>query len=221
MTTSGVVPSLVRGDTPTSRRRAHAGSGTGRGRAYFRIPPGSHGTENITPARTPDSLTRWCTPSPCSDFFSPACQVAGSLHDRRVRHVAGPTNGSGGHIRWSRWASEADGRGEAWVPGGPGGAASPVCSVFRAWRVRAGRYTRLWWACRLGSHRYQEWDQLMRFGNTYDWRVDALHERRLETGRAGTLALHGRRPGWAHPNAPTSRRADCPASPRSGEDRPS
>jgi hypothetical protein len=86
-------------------------------------------------------------------------------------HVAGPTNGSAGHIRWSRWASEADGRGEAWVPDGPGGAASPYAASVRAWRVRGGRYTRLWWAYRLGSHRYQEWDQLMRFGGAYDWRV--------------------------------------------------
>lgn len=76
-----------------------------------------------------------------------------------------------GHIRWSRWSAEAVGHGRAWVPNGPGGGVKPYPASVRASRVRAGRYTRLWWAYGTGRHRYQEWDRLMRFGSGYDWRV--------------------------------------------------
>jgi hypothetical protein len=79
--------------------------------------------------------------------------------------------GRHGHIRWLRWSSEAIGRGRAWVPNGPGGGVRPYPAAVRAWGVKAGRYTRLWWAYGVGSHRYQEWDKLLRFGSTYDWRV--------------------------------------------------
>lgn len=75
-----------------------------------------------------------------------------------------------GHIRWLRWSSQAIGHGRAWVPNGPRGV-RPYPADVRAWGVQAGRYTRLWWAYGTGSHRYQEWDKLMRFGGSYDWRV--------------------------------------------------
>jgi hypothetical protein len=87
--------------------------------------------------------------------------------------VSGPAYRAGrhGHIRWLRWSSEAIGRGRAWVPAGPGGGVRPYPAAVRAWGIRAGRYTRLWWSYGVGSNRYQEWDKLMRFGATYDWRV--------------------------------------------------
>jgi hypothetical protein len=75
-----------------------------------------------------------------------------------------------GHIRWLRWASVAIGRGRAWVPNGPGGGERPYPASVRAWNVRAGRYTQLWWGYSLGRHRYQEWDKLLRFGSSYAWR---------------------------------------------------
>jgi hypothetical protein len=102
----------------------------------------------------------------------PATMVVGMV-EITGPDVSAPAYGAGhrGHIMWSRWATEADGRGEAWVPNGPGGGVRPHAASVRAWRVRGGRYTRLWWAYGVGSHRYQEWDQLMRFGDAYDWRV--------------------------------------------------
>ncbi len=75
-----------------------------------------------------------------------------------------------GHIRWRRWSSEAIGHGRAWVPNGPRGV-RPFPATVRAWGVKAGRYTRLWWTYGKGSQRYQEWDKLMRFGGSYGWRV--------------------------------------------------
>lgn len=93
-------------------------------------------------------------------------QIAGPHVSRQAYRAGHP-----GHIRWLRWAPEAFGRGEAWVPGGPSSPVRPYAASVRAWRVRAGRYTRLWWAYGAGRRRYQEWDKLMRFGNSYDWRV--------------------------------------------------
>jgi hypothetical protein len=76
-----------------------------------------------------------------------------------------------GQIRWVRWSSEAIGGGRAWVPNGPGGAVRPHPATVRAWSVQDGRYIWLWWAAGVGSHRYQEWDKLMNFDGTYDWRL--------------------------------------------------
>lgn len=93
-------------------------------------------------------------------------QITGPQVGPRARRA-----GRDGHIRWTRWSSQASGRGRAWVPNGPGGCVRPYAAAVRAWRVRGGRYTRLWWSYGGGSHRYQEWDKLMRFGGTYNWRV--------------------------------------------------
>jgi hypothetical protein len=76
-----------------------------------------------------------------------------------------------GHIRWSLWGRRAAGRGRAWVPSDVSHEVRPYPAVVNASRVRRGRYTRLWWAYGTGSGRYTEWDNLMRFGHRYAWRV--------------------------------------------------
>ena len=78
--------------------------------------------------------------------------------------------GQYGHIRWVRWSSDAIGRGLAWVPNGPGGAVRAYPATVTATSVQNGRYTSLRWWFGSGSHRYTEWDRLMRFGRDYDWR---------------------------------------------------
>ncbi|MBV8999944.1 MAG: hypothetical protein JO304_12840 [Solirubrobacterales bacterium] len=102
----------------------------------------------------------------------PAFVVLGMvLIGGRDINSAGYRAGRYGHIRWLRWSSEAVGRGRAWIPNGPGGAVRPYPAAIHAWRVQGGRFTRLWWAAGGGGHRYQEWDQLMRFGGSYGWRL--------------------------------------------------
>jgi hypothetical protein len=76
-----------------------------------------------------------------------------------------------GHIVWARWSHEALGHGRAWVPNGPQQPVRPYPATVRAWRVRGGHYTRLQWTYGIGRHAYTEWDDLMRFGHGYDWRV--------------------------------------------------
>jgi len=73
-----------------------------------------------------------------------------------------------GHIVWVRWSpAEALGHARAWVPR----ATRPYPATVRAWRVRDGRYTRVRWTYGTGSHPYTEWDDLLRSGQSYDWRV--------------------------------------------------
>jgi hypothetical protein len=77
-----------------------------------------------------------------------------------------------GHIVWVRWSSnEALGHGRAWVPDAIKKTLRPYPATVRAWRVRDGRYTRVRWTYGAGSHPYTEWDDLLRFGRSYDWRV--------------------------------------------------
>ncbi len=77
-----------------------------------------------------------------------------------------------GHIVWVRWSSaEALGHGRAWVPNDAQQTLRPYPATVRAWRVRNGRYTRVRWTYGAGRHPYTEWDDLLRFGRSYDWRV--------------------------------------------------
>lgn len=102
----------------------------------------------------------------------PAIVVAGMVAITGPRVSVGAYRaGHYGQIRWLRWSSEAIGRGRAWVPNGPGGGVRPFPAAIRAWAVQGGRYTQLWWSYGAGSHRYQEWDKLLRFGSSYGWRV--------------------------------------------------
>ena len=79
--------------------------------------------------------------------------------------------GNYGHIVWARWsANGAFGHGRAWVPNGPQGSVLPYPATVRAWRARDGRYTRVEWTAGAGSHRYVEWDNLVRSSGSYDWR---------------------------------------------------
>jgi hypothetical protein len=79
--------------------------------------------------------------------------------------------GSYGHIAWARWSNEAVGRGRAWVPNDAAQTLRPYPATVHAWRVRDGRYTRVEWTYGTGSNAYAEWDDLMRFGQDYAWRV--------------------------------------------------
>jgi predicted oxidoreductase len=76
-----------------------------------------------------------------------------------------------GHIRWVHWSNEALGHGRAWVPNDPRHAVRAYPGTVRAWRVRDGRYTRLQWTYGAGRNSYAEWDDLIRFGQDYAWRV--------------------------------------------------
>lgn len=77
-----------------------------------------------------------------------------------------------GHIVWERWSShEALGHGRAWVPNDIEKTLRPYPATVRAWQVRDGRYTRVEWTYGAGSHPYTEWDDLLRFGQSYGWRV--------------------------------------------------
>ena len=77
-----------------------------------------------------------------------------------------------GHIVWVRWSSnEALGRGRAWVPNDSEKTLRPYPATVRAWRVRDSRYTRVQWTYGTGRHPDTEWDDLLRFGQSYDWRV--------------------------------------------------
>jgi hypothetical protein len=77
-----------------------------------------------------------------------------------------------GHIVWVRWtAHKALGHGRAWVPDDIAKTVRPYPATVRAWRVRDGRYTRVQWTYGTGSRLYTEWDDLLRFGRSYDWRA--------------------------------------------------
>jgi hypothetical protein len=84
---------------------------------------------------------------------------------------AGYRAGRYGHIRWVRWSHDALGHGRAWVPNGPGHGVRPFPATVHSWRVRGGRYTRLHWTYGAGSVTYAEWDDLIRVGHSYAWRV--------------------------------------------------
>jgi hypothetical protein len=73
-----------------------------------------------------------------------------------------------GHIVWVGWSSGAAlGYGRARVPR----TVRPYRATVRAWCVRDGRYTRVEWTYGAGPQPYTEWDDLLRFGQSYDWRV--------------------------------------------------
>jgi len=103
---------------------------------------------------------------PATIVLGMAARITGpnvTLRDiRRGRH---------GHIRWSRWSrSEASGRGRAWISR----AVRPYPAAIRAWRVRDGRYTRLWWSYTVGRRRHQSWENLIRDPfrrGRWTWRV--------------------------------------------------
>jgi len=81
-----------------------------------------------------------------------------------------------GRLRWTRWKrSEARGRGRIWLPfrppNGSGLPVRPHLINFRAYRVREGRYTRLWYAYTASGRRHETWNNLVRSNGRWTWRV--------------------------------------------------